>query len=150
MHIVTLMMRQNRAIQRLQQVVRMDPHRSEIVLGEFAEAVLTHARDTEVLLASVSDCNLARDLEAHRCHHTRAKLGLFRLATSADEMFNREFDKLERVLREHAQHEATLVRDLRRAFGDDVLDDLLDSPLDTVESRDREATGPRAATVRHA
>lgn len=126
MNVVARIMRQHRQIQRLQGLVRAESRPSDRAMADLVEAVLVHTSATETLLATVRDERVARDVEAHRVHHSRAKLAFFRAATCAEAAFARELAQLESVLREHAQHEAKVVQSLTHAFGEDVLEVLGD------------------------
>jgi hypothetical protein len=122
MNVVTRIMRQHRHIQRLHGFVKAESHPCDAKMADLVEAVLVHTSSTEALLAKIRDEQVERDLEAHRMHHSRAKLAFFRVATCHEAAFARELAKLESVLREHAQHEARLVQSLSEALGDELLD----------------------------
>lgn len=122
MNVVSRIMRQHRQIQRLQGLVRAESRPSDAAMAELVEAVLVHTSATESLLATVRDERVERDLEAHRVHHSRAKLAFFRVATCPEAALARELGQLEAVLREHAQHEAAVVQSLTHVFGEDVLE----------------------------
>ncbi len=122
MTVVTRIMRQHRLIQRLHGLVKVDSRPCDTTMADLVEAVLVHTSSTETLLAKIRDERVERDLEAHRVHHSRAKLAFFRVATCPEAAFARELAQLESVLREHAQHEAKIVQSLTHAFGEDVLE----------------------------
>jgi hypothetical protein len=122
MNVVSRIMRQHRLIQRLQGIVRAESRPSDAAMADLVEAVLVHTSATETLLATIRDERVERDLEAHRVHHSRAKLAFFRAATCPEAAFARELAQLESVLREHAQHEAKVVQSLTHVFGEDVLE----------------------------
>jgi hypothetical protein len=126
MNVVTRIMRQHRQIQRLHASVKAESHPCDATMADLVEAVLVHTSTTEALLSKVRDERVERDLEAHRVHHSRAKLAFFRAATCAQAAFARELAQLESVLREHAQHEARLVQSLADALGDELLEVLGD------------------------
>jgi len=122
MNVVTRIMRQHRQIQRLHALVRTEGRPCDAAMADLVEAVLVHTSSTESLLSRISDEHVARDLEAHRVHHSRAKLAFFRVATCPEAAFAHELAQLESVLREHAQHEARLVQSLAEALGEEFLE----------------------------
>lgn len=122
MNVVTRIMRQHRHIQRLHGLVKTESRPCDGTMADLVEAVLVHTGSTETLLGRIRDERVERDLEAHRVHHSRAKLAFFRVATCPEAAFARELAQLESVLREHAQHEAKVVQSLTHAFGEEVLD----------------------------
>ncbi|HEX8796345.1 MAG TPA: hypothetical protein VF765_35585 [Polyangiaceae bacterium] len=126
MNVVTRIMRQHRHIQRLHGLVKVESHPCDATMADLVEAVLVHTSSTEMLLAKIRDERVERDVEAHRVHHSRAKLAFFRVATCPQDVFARELAQLESVLREHAQHEAKVVQSLTHAFGEEVLEVLGD------------------------
>lgn len=132
MNVVTRIMRQHRQIQRLHGLVKTEYRPSDATMADLVEAVLVHTSSTEALLAKVHDERVERDLEAHRVHHSRAKLAFFRVATCPEVTLPRELAQLEFVLREHAQHEAKVVQSLTLAFGEDLLE-VLGEQMATLE-----------------
>lgn len=128
MNVVTRIMRQHRHIQRLHGLVKAERHPcdADARMADLVEAVLVHTSSTETLLAKIHDERVERDVDAHRVHHSRAKLAFFRVATCPEGAFARELAQLECVLREHAQHEAKVVQSLTHAFGEEVLEVLGD------------------------
>lgn len=126
MNVVTRIMRQHRHIQRLQGLVKAECRPCDATMADLVEAVLVHTSSTETLLSKIHDERVERDLEAHRVHHSRAKLAFFRVATCHEAAFAGELAQLESVLREHAQHEAKVVQSLTHAFGEEVLEVLGD------------------------
>lgn len=126
MNVVTRIMRQHRHIQRLHGLVKTDLRPCDAAMADLVEAVLVHTSSTEALLAKIRDERVVRDVEAHRVHHSRAKLAFFRVATCSEAAFARELRQLESVLSEHAQHEAKVVQSLTHAFGEEVLEVLGD------------------------
>lgn len=144
MNVVTRIMRQHRHIQRLHGLVKAERHSCEAdadadadsKMADLVEAVLVHTSSTETLLAKIRDERVERDFEAHRVHHSRAKLAFFRAATCPKTAFARELAQLESVLREHAQHEAKVVQSLTHAFGEDVLE-VLGDQMEMLEPTSR-------------
>jgi hypothetical protein len=122
MNVVTRIMRQHRQIQRLHAFVKAEGRPCDTSMADLVEAVLVHTSSTESLLSRISDERVARDLEAHRVHHSRAKLAFFRAATCSETAFAAELAQLEAILREHAQHEARLVQSLAEALGEEFLE----------------------------
>jgi hypothetical protein len=122
MNVVTRIMRQHRQIQRLHTFLKAESHPCDATMADLVEAVLVHTSSTEALLTRIRDERVVRDLEAHRVHHSRAKLAFFRVATCPEAAFARELAQLESVLREHAQHEARLVQSLAEALGEEFLE----------------------------
>ncbi|HEX8796953.1 MAG TPA: hypothetical protein VF765_38645 [Polyangiaceae bacterium] len=122
MNVVTRIMRQHRHIHRLQCALAMAPDVDEDAMATLGEAVSIHAGTTEALLATLRDEAIERDASAHRIHHARARLFLFRLATCPITEVTRERSLLAGVLREHALHEAKVLQNLMRAFGEDRLE----------------------------
>jgi hypothetical protein len=139
MNVVTRIMRQHREIQRLHGFVKAESHPCDATMADLVEAVLVHTSSTEALLLRICDERVVRDLEAHRVHHSRAKLAFFRVATCPEAAFAREIAQLESVLREHAQHEARLVQILAEALGEDLLEVLGEqmAMLEPAEPSDR-------------
>ena len=122
MNIVTCVMRQHRHIQRLQDALGMAPELDEDAMATLGEAVSVHASTTDAVLTSLHEEGGGPDAVAHRIHHARARLFLFRLATCpAVEVAHRQ-SLLEGVLREHTLHEAKVLQNLTRAFGEDRLE----------------------------
>ncbi len=95
-------MRQHRQIQRLHALVKAESRPCDAAMADLVEAVLVHTSSTEALLTKIRDERVVRDLEAHRVHHSRAKLAFFRAATCPEAAFAHEVLQLESVLREHA------------------------------------------------
>ena len=122
MNVVARIMRQHRQIQRLHGMVKTECHPFDAMMADLVEAVLVHTSTTEALLAKVRDERVERDVEAHRVHHSRAKLAFFRVATCPEATVAGELAQLESVLREHAQHEAKVVQSLTMALGEDLLE----------------------------
>jgi hypothetical protein len=122
MNVVTRIMRQHRQIQRLHALVKAESRPCDATMADLVEAVLVHTSSTEALLTKIRDERVVRDLEAHRLHHSRAKLAFFRAATCPEAAFAHEVVQLESVLRDHAQHEARLVQSLAEALGEDLLE----------------------------
>jgi hypothetical protein len=122
MNVVARIMRQHRQIQRLYCMVKTECQPFDAMMTDLVEAVLVHTSTTEALLVKVHDERVERDLEAHRVHHSRAKLAFFRVATCHEATLAGELARLESVLREHAQHEAKVVQSLTLAFGEDLLE----------------------------
>jgi len=138
MNIVSCIMRQHRQIHRLQCVLGIASRLDEDTMSALGEAVSIHAGTTEALLATVQDEEVERDARAHRVHHARARVSLFRLATCPASDVAHERSLLAGALREHALHEAKVLQNLTRAFGEDRLD--LGTQMSLIDPREVRAS----------
>jgi hypothetical protein len=80
------------------------------------EAVATHIATAEGVIYPVVERDLALDVSPQRDGHVRARLALFRLATTSEEAFPRHLAWLDRVLREHALAESAIVRAMEESL----------------------------------
>jgi hypothetical protein len=120
MKATTLLLSQHRHIQTLVDEASAAKSREPPDERTFAlvEAVAAHLAIEEGVLYPIVERELALDVTAHRDAHVRARLAMFRLATTSSDGFEHDLAILDRVLRDHALAESAIIRALESKMSD--------------------------------
>jgi hypothetical protein len=123
MKATTLVLSQHRRIQKLVDAAAYDAAKRDVRTHALIEAIVTHLATEETILYPEIERTLALDLREHRAGHVRARLALFRVATSPTrtDAFCTHLSRLDHVLRDHALRESGTVRTLEDSMSDGVL-----------------------------
>ena len=120
MKVTTLLLSQHRRIQNLvaHTASAEDAAAREANALALVQAVSCHIATEERVVYPVVERELALDTTAHRSRHVRARLALFRLATTSPAAFEEHLAGLDQVMREHALAESAIVRALESHLSD--------------------------------
>ena len=112
MKATTLLLSHHHRIQNLIESAAKDLEAREEQTLALLQAVSWQIATEERVLYPVVERELALDTSSHRKAHVRARLALFRLATTSASAFDEHLAGLDRVLRAHALAESEIVRAL--------------------------------------